>query len=97
MSSRSVLTIKNNFIKVIVHKNNQNVGDLITSPSHISSFDEVPGINKRKPTKMLKIVMQKINADLRHLYLSVTAPTIGLTNNPGSGIIVRIKPTMNAE
>jgi len=39
----------------------------------------------------------KINPDLRHLYLSVMAPTTGLTTKDIIGNTVKIKPTTTDE
>lgn len=65
--------------------------------SAISLVMAVPGMEyiTHKST-LLKIVFV-INANLRHLYLSVITPTAGLINSPGIGIIEKIRPTMLGE
>lgn len=97
VSSKTLFTVPSVLIKEIVVKNIQNSGDLITSKSFISSFDVVPGIIDNKHTNTNVITELTINTDRRHLYLSVTAPTIGLINIPGIGCSMNIKPTINAE
>jgi len=97
VSSKTLFTVPSVLIKAIVVKNIQNVGDLTTSKSLISSFDIVPGIIDSKHTNTNVIIELAINTDRRHLYLSVTAPTIGLINIPGIGCNMNIKPTINAE
>jgi len=79
-------------IKVIVLKNNQNSGDLITSMSFISVFTAEPGINISIFTNKQQIAILKVNAVLRHLYLSVMTPTVGSINKPRNEIIVKNKP-----
>jgi len=97
VSSRTISTIPTILIKPIVVQNIQKSGDLITSKSFISSFAVVPGIIDSKQTNRKMIIEFAINTDRRHLYLSVTAPTIGLISIPGIGCSMNIKPTMNAE
>jgi len=80
-----------------VVKNIQKVGDLITLTLAISVLTAVPGINISKQTIRQLITMSVINAILRHLYLSVRAPTTGLTIKAGSGRNVKIEPTMTDE
>jgi len=81
----------------IVLKNTQKVDDLITLTSEISVSMVRPGINISTQITRQLITMSVINAILRHLYLSVRAPTTGLTIKAGSGINVKIKPTMTDE
>lgn len=97
VSSNTVFTVQSALIKETVPKNNQKSGDLITSKSFISSFDVVPGIIESKDINKNMIIELAIKTDRRHLYLSVTAPIIGLINVPGIGCSMKIKPTMNAE
>jgi len=75
-------------IKVTVLKNNQNSGDLITSMSFISVFTAEPGINISIFINRQVIATLKVSAFLRHLYLSVMAPTVGRINKPRNEIIV---------
>jgi len=82
---------------VIVPKNNQKVGDLITSTSAICVSTLVPGINISIQKTRLLITKNEIKAGLRHLYLSVIAPTAGLINKAGSGSNVKIEPTITDE
>ncbi|CAI6360965.1 unnamed protein product [Macrosiphum euphorbiae] len=70
---------------VTVVKNNQKIGDLITLTSEICVSTFLPGINISTYTTRLLITMIEMNAFLRHLYLSVMAPTTGLISKAGSG------------
>lgn len=88
MSSITVVTTLDIMIKVTVLKNNQNSGDFITSTSFISVFTAEPGINISIFTNREQIAILKVNAALRHLYLSVMAPTVGRISNPRNEIIV---------
>lgn len=97
VSSKTVLAIEPVLSKVIVQKNNQNNGDFITFALSISVLTTVPGINISIHINRLIITKIKVNADLRHLYLSVMAPIAGRISKPGSGSIVNIKPTMSDE
>lgn len=78
-------------------KNNQKRGGLITLTSAISVSTFLPGINISTQTTRQLIIMVEINTVLRHLYLSVMAPTTGLINKAGSGSNVKIKPMMTGE
>lgn len=97
VSDKTPFAIPTVLIKVIVPKNNQNSGDVITSIFLISSFDVVPGIINSKLVMKSKIIEVPMYTERRHLYLSVMAPTIGLVNTPGIGCSMKIKPTMKAE
>jgi len=81
----------------IVLKNSQKVGDLITLTSAICVSTFLPGLHISMQTIRQLITMSVINTILRHLYLSVMAPTTGLTIKAGSGSNVKIKPTMTDE
>jgi len=82
---------------ISVLKNNQNSDDLITSVSFISVCSPEPGINISILINTLETPVLKINAALRHLYLSVMAPAIGRTSKSRNESIVKIKPTMIGE
>lgn len=97
VSSKTVPVILSTLYKVTVQTNNQNIGDLITSVSFNSALTTEPGINISIFISRLLNTVFKTNAVLRHLYLSVIAPITGRTNKPGSGRIVKIKPTMTGE
>lgn len=97
VSDKTPFAIPTVLIKVIVPKNNQNSGDLITSMFLSSSFDVVPGITNSKLVMKNKIIELAMYTVRRHLYLSVMAPTIGRVNTPGIGCSMKIKPTMKAE
>lgn len=93
VSSKTALTVCVVLNNIIVTKNNQNRGELNMSTSSISFPETVPGMNSRTPITRHTMIMLKINTDLRHLYLSVTAPTTGRISKPESGSTVNIKPT----
>lgn len=97
VSSITILAIIPVWNKATVLKNNQNSGDLSTSSSFICVSEAMPGINIHENDNRLMIIIIKINANFRHLYLSVKPPTIGRINKPGSGISVKVKPTMTDE
>jgi len=97
VSSKTAFAIATIPIKAIVVQNIQKIGDLITSKSLISSFAVVPGIIDSKHTNTNMIIELAISTDRRHLYLSVTAPTIDLISIPGIGCSINIKPIINAE
>lgn len=65
--------------------------------SSISFVTAVPGIQYIMHKSTLVKIAFVINADLRHLYLSVITPIAGLISNPGIGIIEKIKPTIPDE
>lgn len=97
VSDKTPFAIPIVLIKVIVLKNIQNSGDVITSIFLISSFDVVPGIiNSTLVIKNNNIELE-MYTERRHLYLSVMAPTIGLVNTPGIGCNMKIKPTIKGE
>jgi len=97
VSSKIVLALEPALSKVIVQKNNQNNGDLITFSSSVIVLTAEPGMNISILINILMITIIKINADLRQLYLSVITPVTGRTNKPGIGSTVKIKPTMTGE
>lgn len=65
--------------------------------SAISLVTAVPGMEYIMHMSTLLKNAFVINADLRHLYLSVITPTAGLISNPGIGIIEKIRPTRPGE
>jgi len=89
VSSKIVLALESVLSKVTVHKNNQNNADFITFLSSVI-------VLTAEPRMIISILINilKINADLRHLYLSVNTPITGRTNKPST---VKIKPTMTGE
>lgn len=84
-------------IKAYVIMNNQNNGDLMTYESFISSSELIPRIIDSKHTNKYMIIEFEINTDRRHLYLSVTAPIIGVIICSGIGCSMNISPIINAE
>jgi len=97
VSSKTVDILQFVLYKVTVQKNNQNIGDLITSTSSISVRTVEPGMNISIVIIRHLVAIIKTKTALRHLYLSVIAPISGRTNKPRNGRIVKIKPTMTGE
>jgi len=97
VSSKIVLTSEHVLSKTIVQKNNQNNDDFITLSSSVIVLTVEPGMNINILINIIMITIINIIADLRHLYLSVITPVIGRTSKPGSGITVKIKPTITGE
>jgi len=92
-----VLALQLVLSKVIVQKNNQNIGDFIKFSSSVIVLTAEPGMNISILINILMITLVKINADYRHLYLSVNTPVIGRTKKLRIGSRVKIKPTMTGE